>query len=123
MRYAKCINNKPYLDPPDSPSHDYGIIGLTIGKIYKVMRDPVAEHLNMVRVIDETFGEAGSEDGYLYPKSYFEPFERNGSTATSITIAIDEFTKGVLQAEAIASDQSVSAMVRDWIEDRLDLPA
>ena len=41
---------------------------------------------------------------------------------SSLTIYLDEYLKGVLHAEAIASDKSVSALAREWMEERLDLP-
>ena len=79
----------------------------------------------MIRVIDESYGEAGSENGYLYPVDYFEPFTPNPNAplTSSITIHLSDYTKGVLHAEAVASDKSISAFLREWIEERLDLPA
>ncbi len=79
----------------------------------------------MLRVIDESYGEPGSENGYLYPAEYFEPFLPNGesSLTTSVTIHLDEYMKGVLHAEAVATDKPSSALLRMWIEERLDLPA
>ena len=44
------------------------------------------------------------------------------SFSDAITVHLDHYAKGVLQAEAIAADKSVSALVRDWIDERLDLP-
>ena len=61
--------------------------------------------------------------GYLYPADYFElflPIEDHSSS--SLTIHLDEYIEGVLHAEAVASDKSVSALVRDWLKERLDLP-
>ena len=121
--YVKCIDNRPYLKLPHLPEQQEPLFGLTIGKVYKLISDPIAERHGMLRVIDESFGEAGSEGGYLYPADYFElflPIEDHSSS--SLTIHLDEYIKGVLHAEAVASDKSVSALVRDWLKERLDLP-
>ena len=99
------------------------MFGLTVGKVYKVISDPIAEQHGMIRIIDESYGESGSENGYLYPALYFEPFLPNEvPSRSSLTIYLDEYVKGVLHAEAIASDKSVSALAREWMEARLDLP-
>ena len=100
------------------------MFGLTVGKVYKVISDPIAEQHGMIRIIDESYGESGSENGYLYPAGYFEPFlPTEDPSRSSLTIYLDEYVKGVLHAEAIASDKSVSAlMAREWVEERLDLP-
>ena len=99
------------------------MFGLTVGKVYKVISDPTAEQHGMTRIIDESFGEPGSEDGYLYPSDYFEPFlPGEHLSRSSLTIYLDEYVKGVLHAEAVASNKSVSALMRDWVEERLDLP-
>lgn len=99
------------------------MFGLTIGKVYKVISDPIAEPHGMIRIIDESFGEPGSENGYLYPAGYFEPFLSSEDPGrSSLTIYLDEYIKGVLHAEAVASHKSVSALMRDWVEERLDLP-
>ncbi len=124
MSYAKCISNRPYLRPPDQPEQEEPLFGLTVGKVYKVISDPTAEQHDMIRIIDESFGEPGSENGYLYPAGYFEPFlPTEDPSRSSLTIYLDEFTKGVLHAEAVASDRSISALMREWVEERLDLPA
>lgn len=123
MNYARCICNQPYLHAPDQPRQEEPLFGLTVGKVYKVISDPTAEQHGMTRIIDESFGEPGSEDGYLYPSDYFEPFLPDEHLCrTSLTIYLDEYVKGVLHAEAVASNKSVSALMRDWVEERLDLP-
>jgi hypothetical protein len=62
---------------------------------------------------------------YLYPAEYFEPFtpNQNGGHHRPTKIYLDDFTKGVLHAEALAAHKSVSALLREWIDERLDLPA
>jgi hypothetical protein len=124
MSYVKCINNQPYLHPPGFPPQQEPLLDLKVGRVYKVIADRTAEKHGMIRVIDESYGEPGSENGYLYPADYFEPFLPNGEGVHNapLTIHLDEYMKGVVYAEAIAADKSVSAMIRDWIEERLDLP-
>ena len=123
MSYAKCISNRPYLKPPDQQEQEEPLFGLTVGKVYKVISDPTAELHGMIRIIDESFGERGSENGYLYPGGHFEPFlPTEDPRRSSLTIYLDEYVKGVLHAEAVASDKSVSALMREWVEERLDLP-
>lgn len=123
MSYARCICNQPYLHAPDQPRQEEPLFGLTVGKVYKVISDPTAEQHGMTRIIDESFGEPGSEDGYLYPSDYFEPFLPNEHLSrSSLTIYLDEYVKGALHAEAVASNRSISALMRDWVEERLDLP-
>lgn len=80
----------------------------------------------MIRVIDETYGEPGSEIGYLYAADRFEPVELSpagGHPHDSLTIHLPASLKGVLYAEAILAQKSMSALVRPWIKERLDLPA
>jgi len=123
MSYARCICNQPYLHAKDQPTQEEPLFGLTVGKVYKVISDPTAEQHGMTRIIDESFGEPGSENGYLYPSDYFEPFLPDEHfSRSSLTIYLDEYVKGVLHAEAVASNKSVSALMRDWVEERLDLP-
>ena len=77
----------------------------------------------MIRIIDESFGEAGSENGYLYPAEYFEPYPPTANPMPcSLTIYLDEYTKSLLHAEALASDRSISAFVRQLVVERLGLP-
>lgn len=40
----------------------------------------------------------------------------------SLTIYLDEYVRGVLHAEAFASSKSVSALIRDYMQQRLNLP-
>ena len=124
MMYVKCINNKPYLQPQDEPVQLESLTGLTIGGIYKVLPPERNDPADMLRVVDETFGEAGSESGYLYPINYFESFVPTGEFGLidSITVHVDPYLKGVLHAEAIAANKSVSALLRQWIDERLDSP-
>ena len=40
----------------------------------------------MIRVIDESFGEPGSEQGYMFPLNYFEPLDMSDSSLEGITV-------------------------------------
>jgi hypothetical protein len=116
MRYVRCVNNETYFKEDLADTfHD-----LIIGQIYKVL--PVSESEcqgGLMRVIDDS-GEA-----YLYPEDYFEPLDLkcvNGDATSSITVHLPTLLKGILHAEALAADKSMGALVREWIEERLDLP-
>ena len=52
----------------DNGSHPESLI---VGKVYLTLPDENAAKAGLIRVLDETFGESGSEDGYLYSKSLF----------------------------------------------------
>lgn len=107
-RYVQCIKNDDYE------------IDLTVGQVYKMLPLTKAEKgTEVIRLIDNE-----GED-YLYDMNYFEPFQPNGSVGKkeSLTIHLSAFTKGVLHAEALAANKSMSALLREWIDERLDLPA
>lgn len=113
MSYVKCINNEGYE------------VSLRKGKIYRQSFSEPALSPTMIRVIDETYGEPGSEIGYLYAADRFEPVELpldNGHPDDSLTIHLPAALKGILYAESIVAQKSMSALVREWLEDRLDLP-
>jgi hypothetical protein len=87
---------------------------LIVGQVYKVA-PPAENDGDLWRVIDET-----GED-YLYPERYFEPLDLAEATAETITAQVPTWLKGILHAEAIASHRSMSAVLRDWLEERLDM--
>src|SRR5690348_4456089 len=118
MNYVRCIDNKAYIQWPDQEFDPNETTTLTIGKIYK-QAPPEPNDGDMLRVYDDT-----AED-YLFPAAYFEPYVPNGDTetATAITVHLNTYQRNLLQAEALAADKSLSALVREWIEERLDLPA
>jgi len=121
MNYVRCINNKAYVHLPDEAGND-ALADLTIGAVYKVL--PTAQHewdTDVIRIIDN------SGEDYLYPASYFQsldentvPVERKSGHAT-LTIHLDPRTKAILHAEALAAHTSMGALVRQWIEERLEL--
>ena len=123
MNYVRCINNKAYVRLPGE-SVDGEISDLTIGAVYKVL--PTSQHesdAGLLRIIDN------SGEDYLYPANYFQPLDwsaapaEQGAGRTSLAIPLDPLTKAVLRAEALAARKSVGALVRQWIEERLELPA
>ncbi len=62
IKFAICLSN----DHPGS---------LIMGRIYRTLPDASAARHSLIRVLDETYGEPGSEDGYLYPASAFVPVD------------------------------------------------
>ncbi len=117
--YVRCINNKQYLKHPDFED-DETIHDLVVGRIYKIIPDEKEEKLGYLRIVDE------SGEDYTFPASYFEIVKlnhRNGTDLDSrITINMNKVEKAILRAEALASKKSVSSLIREWIEERLDLP-
>jgi hypothetical protein len=113
-KYVICINNQTLSK--DDLAEDY-LPHLVVGRVYKVAPSQENDG-NLLRVID------GSGEDYLYPANYFEPFTpTNGDTSESVTIHLNPFLKGVLHAEAVVAKKSISSLVREWIDERLDLPA
>ena len=116
-RYVRCINNKRFIFFKDEPRQNEELASLIVGKVYK-LAIPEPNDGDLLRVIDE------SGEDYLYPASYFEPLMINDELATdSVTTHLPPWLKGVLYAEAVAADKPVSALLREWIEEWLDLPA
>ena len=84
---------------------------------------PTAQHerdTGMIRIIDN------SGEDYLYPASYFQPLDWEtvstewGSEPPTLTLHLDPRTKAILRAEALATHQSMGALVCQWIAERLD---
>ena len=122
MKYVKCINNQTYFKDDLADTFEPDLI---VGKVYRVAPPLANDHPVMIRIFDGSYGQAGSEIGYLYPRDYFESVAldfRQGHADRSITVHLPEALAGVLHAEAIMTQTSVSALVRTWIEDHLDLP-
>ena len=121
MNYVRCINNKTYVHLPDE-SGNGALADLTIGAVYKMLPTPQHERdTGMLRIIDN------SGEDYLYPAHYFEPFDwgtlasEGGAGHTALTIHLDPSTKAILRAEALATHQSMGALVRQWIAERLEI--
>ena len=116
-RYVRCINNKRFLFFKDEPKTDEEMCSLVIGQVYK--RVPAeANDGDRIRIIDE------SGEDYLYPAHYFEPLTETDDQATAtLTAHVPAWLQGVLHAEAVAADMSMSALMRTWLTERLDLPS
>ncbi len=113
MNYVTCIDNEGYE------------ASLIKGKTYRVLASEPSVSKGMIRVIDETYGEPGSEHGYLFAAHRFVPvdFRRiHEEVDDTLTIHLPAALKGILYAEAIVAQKSLSALARDWLEDHLDLP-
>lgn len=114
MKYVRCIDNNGYP------------VSLREGEVYLALPDWEAEQSGLLRILDESAGETGSEKGYLFAADRFKPVEPvdlvTDATST-VTVHIPPALRGILHAEALAANKSMSALVRAWIEDRLDLPA
>jgi hypothetical protein len=116
MSYVRCINNKTlWVDDP-APTYDPLLV---VGRVYKLAPALPNDGEHFLRVIDEE-----GED-YLYPRTYFEPYLPNGDDqqgSKAATVHLTPYLKNILRAEALSENQSISALLRMWIEERLDLP-
>ena len=121
-QYVRCVENRQFIHIQGEAPPDEEIYGLTIGKVYKRIPDEKTEVHGMIRVIDESFGEPGSERGYMVPANYFEPLDMSETKLEEVLVRVPAFVKDILYAEAVASDKSISALLREWIDERLDLP-
>ena len=105
MTYVRCINNRGYE------------ASLTLGAIYKAL--PGESDAASLRIIDNE-----GED-YLYDVGRFEAVSYQDvkiDASEAVTVHLDPVLKGILRAEALAAQKSVSALLREWIDERLDLP-
>lgn len=122
MTYLRCISNKGFIWQ-QGKLVDEELVSLTVGKLYKaIATTPDERERGFVRVIDN------SGEDYLYPTNRFEPVTVNGNlhdaTANAtLTAHVPVLLRDILQAEALANGKSLSALLREWIEDRLDLAA
>jgi hypothetical protein len=120
MNYVVCVSNKQYLRFADEEVHGADIPDLVVGQVYKVAPADRNDGSDDLRIYDE------SGEDYLFPARYFEPLiineEALSSASTAITVHLSPALKGILHAEAVATRKSVSALLREWIDERLDLP-
>ena len=120
--YMKCVDNRVYFKGALGETYEPDLI---IGKVYRVAPPLPNDNSIMVRIFDGSYGQPGSEIGYLYPRDYFEPVDLtqiNGHVDKAVTMHLPEALAGILHAEAIMAEKSVSALLRSWVEERLDLP-
>lgn len=108
MSYMKCINNQG------------NEASLTIGVIYKSLpTTPLEDKTGMARIIDNE-----GED-YLYPRRWFEVVPEQSLTSELselVTVHLTGRSKIAIRDIANAKGVSMSAIVREWIDERLDLP-
>lgn len=69
----------------------------------------------MVRVVDIT-----GED-YLYPVAHFEEVTDLSALLTELSVGVTVPMKAALQEAASRRGVSVSALVREWLDEHLDL--
>jgi len=89
---------------------------VTPGQYYRALPDKAEAH-GMLRVIDNT-----GED-YIYAASIFEPVDNLDQLQTELIVRLDAPTKATILQIANQRGISMSALVREWIEERVDLPA
>jgi hypothetical protein len=120
MNYVICVNNKQYLRFQGEEIRDEVIRDLVVGQVYKVAPPDVNDGPDDLRIIDE------SGEDYLFPAHYFTPLHVTEEILTegsaAVTVRLSPALKGILHAEALAARKSVSALLREWIDERLDLP-
>lgn len=119
MKYVRCINNKSFIQHRGEQFHEEELASLTVGRVYKAL-PPTEDELRLgeLRVIDNE-----GED-YVYPSDYFVSVQHDEvrEPTETATIHLDALTKDILRAEAITAKKSISALLREWIDERLDLP-
>ncbi len=112
MPYVRCINNQGYE------------ASLTLGAVYKVLPSINKLEEGSLRIVDN------SGEDYLFDPRRFEPLlptanvanEPSSRAVRSVTAHVPDWIYGVLHAEALAENTTVSTLLRHWIEERLDLP-
>lgn len=117
MKYVRCVKNEGFIYDQNGKPFDDILDDLALGQVYRVA-PPVKNDGAMLRVVDE------SGEDYLYPPDYFEEFAQgdNGGHPNAITIHVSDFMKGVLHAEAVVARKPLGALLREWVDERLDLP-
>lgn len=110
--YVRCIDN----------SNQEG--SLTLGDVYRVVNRPTASEATIV-VLDNSYGEEGSEIGYIFDKARFQPLTQadlQGRAIKKATMHMDELTWLYLRDAAHERNITVSQLLRQWAEEHLDLP-
>ena len=118
MNYVRCVNNNAYVRVPEEAVSG-PLADLTLGAVYKVLPTLQPERdAGLLRIIDN------SGEDYLYPVNYFQPLDWAADWEpghAALTLHLDPRTKAILRAEALAAQTSMGALVRQWIEERLEL--
>ncbi len=119
--YARCIRNETYFrgDAAENFTPD-----LVVGEVYRVLSvSPTEELRHFMRVIDR------SGVGYLYPSDYFEMLTEEELIVSPASVTVHMSLRDKVELRTLAdrrSDQlqktvSMSHLVREWVEERLDL--
>ena len=103
VRYVLCEDRTGYA------------ASLTPQRVYEVIPDP-AEANGMVRVIDDT-----GED-YLFEADLFRELDDLTGVATEVTVGLTWPMKAAIHRIASQRGISMSALIREWIDEQLDLP-
>lgn len=104
VRYAKCI------------ATDGDPLTVTPGQYYRILSDAAEEH-GRLRVVDNT-----GED-YLYPRQMFAEVSDPTKLSAELSISLDVPAKAAILQIANQRGLSMSALLREWIDERVDLPA
>ncbi len=120
-KYVRCLRNETYFrgDAAENFTPD-----LLVGEVYRVL--PVShteEEHHFIRVIDR------SGVGYLYPRDYFEMLTEEELLASPAAITVymslrdkvELRTQADRQSEQLQKSVSMSHIVREWVEEHLDL--
>lgn len=101
-----------YVIDTENQGHE---LSLTPRQVYEVLPDP-AEVNGMIRIIDD-WGE-----DYLFEAELFEPVQNLTELTTEITIGLTWPMKATSYRMANQRGISMSALLREWIDEHLDLP-
>lgn len=102
-RYAKCLGNGG------------DTLSLTPGQFYQIVPDEAEAH-GLLRIVDNT-----GED-YLFDADLFEEVYDLSSLFTELTVGLSIPMKATIYQLANQQGKSMSALLREWIDERLDLP-
>ena len=103
VRYVLCESHASYT------------ASLTPQRVYEVIPDP-AEANGMLRVIDDT-----GED-YLFEADLFWEVDNLTAVATEVTVGLTWPMKAAIHRIASQRGISMSALIREWIDEQLDPP-
>jgi len=108
MHYMKCLHNQG------------NEASLSLGIIYRALpTTPLEDASGMARVIDNE-----GED-YLYPRRWFEMVSEQDlavALSESLTVHLNSRAKIAIRDLAHAKGVPMSVLIREWIDERLDLP-
>ena len=93
---------------------------MDVGTVYRALETtPLEDESAMLRIVDN------EGDDYLYPARWFEAIseqELASQLSETLTVNLNGVSKVAVRDIANARGVSMSALVREWIDERLDLP-